>query len=107
MVMKGGWWFGSCLIEGVWVMGVAMEGCGYCGSGKCGWKALVNGTPTEILRTNHALRGVILPEGPSHIVMTYEPASFRWGVRAMVAAGCILGIWMVVLTRRRIHRECV
>jgi len=41
MVMKGGWWFGSCLIEGVWVMGVAMEGCGYCGSGKCGWKALV------------------------------------------------------------------
>lgn len=40
MVTKGGWWIGSCLNAGDWVMGLAMEGCGYCGSGKCGWKAL-------------------------------------------------------------------
>jgi hypothetical protein len=59
-----------------------------------GWNAYQDGEPVEILRTNHAVRGVVLPSGFSTLVFRYEPASFRWGVRAMVTAIVLLGAWL-------------
>jgi hypothetical protein len=61
-----------------------------------GWKAYLDGEPVPILRTNHALRGVVLPAGQQTVHMRYEPASLRWGLRITGIAG-LLGLGWVVL----------
>jgi hypothetical protein len=53
-----------------------------------GWRAVVNGVPAEVLRVDHALRGVVAPAGRSVIEFRYEPASFRWGLVLSGVAGC-------------------
>jgi len=45
-----------------------------------GWTVTVDGKPAEILRTNHALRGVAVPAGTHVIAMHYEPHSLRIGL---------------------------
>jgi hypothetical protein len=57
-----------------------------------GWQVMVNGRPAEILRTNYALRGVVLEPGPSEIVFEYRPVAFR---RALV---CMLVAWVAWLS---------
>jgi uncharacterized membrane protein YfhO len=41
-----------------------------------GWKAMVNGQETEIIRTNYLLRGISVPQGKSEIEMKFEPESY-------------------------------
>ncbi len=38
-----------------------------------GWRVMVDGVETEILRTNYAFRGIQLPAGAQHIVFSYDP----------------------------------
>lgn len=38
-----------------------------------GWKAVVDGVETKVLRANYAFRAVRLPEGARHIVFLYDP----------------------------------
>lgn len=45
-----------------------------------GWKAYVDGEPTEILRANHALRAVEVERGPQAVELVYDPLSFKLGV---------------------------
>ena len=60
-----------------------------------GWKATVDGEPTEIERVDYLIRGVPVPAGSHTVEFTYEPASWRagWIVSALalltilVAAG--------------------
>jgi hypothetical protein len=60
-----------------------------------GWQAYLSGKPVPILRTNHAIRGVVVPAGSGTLEFRYEPASFSWGLRlAGLAALVILG-WLV------------
>jgi hypothetical protein len=51
-----------------------------------GWELTVDGRPAEILRTNRAMRGVVLPAGTHRLVFGYNPLSFRAGM-ALSAAG--------------------
>ena len=44
-----------------------------------GWKASVDGKPTEIHEVNLAMRGVVVPAGQHEIVMKYRPASVYLG----------------------------
>jgi hypothetical protein len=58
-----------------------------------GWQAYRDGTPVPILRTNHLLRGVVLPAGQSRVEFRYEPASLALGLRLLSAAAVGAGIW--------------
>ena len=53
-----------------------------------GWNAYLDGRPAPILRTNHALRGVVAPAGKATLEFRYEPASFAWGLR-LAAVGLL------------------
>ena len=66
-----------------------------------GWRAYRDGEPVPVLVANHALRGVELPAGPSTVVFRYEPASFTWGVRLMLAAAAGLLLWAALAWRKR------
>ena len=41
-----------------------------------GWKAYVDGNETEIYRTNHNFRGIIVPDGKHKVEFIYLPDSF-------------------------------
>ena len=44
-----------------------------------GWKAYLDDQPVTIMRVNHILRGVILPQGEHRIVLRFAPDSLRTG----------------------------
>ena len=42
-----------------------------------GWTAYVNDKPTKIFKTNHVLRGIVVPSGKSKIELHFDPVSIR------------------------------
>jgi hypothetical protein len=66
-----------------------------------GWRAWLNGTPVPVLRANHAVRGVVVPEGSSTLEFRYQPASFARGVRCCVGASLVLCGWFAIALWRR------
>ena len=59
-----------------------------------GWQATVNGDAAPIYPANVLFRAVAIPQGSSTVEFTYQPASWRWGVRISLAA---LFIWLMIL----------
>jgi hypothetical protein len=58
-----------------------------------GWEVTVDGVPAEILRTNRAMRGVILPSGTHRLVFRYNPLSFRVGIAlSLVGLAALAGL---------------
>jgi len=53
-----------------------------------GWEASVNGVATRILRTNYALRGIMLPAGKNAVRVQFTPRIFWLG--ATVTIVCLL-----------------
>lgn len=53
-----------------------------------GWRATVNGQPTEILRANLTLRAIPIRAGQQRVEMWYDPLSFKLG--AVISAVTIL-----------------
>ena len=45
-----------------------------------GWEAFINDKPTEIVRTNHILRGIQVPAGQNEISFEFEPQTYFMGV---------------------------
>jgi hypothetical protein len=66
-----------------------------------GWQASLNGQRRPILRTNHAIRGVIVPAGAGVLEFRYAPASFTWGLRFAALAGATLLVWLGLALRER------
>lgn len=62
-----------------------------------GWRATYNGQDVEILRVDHALRGVVVPAGKGQIEFLYAPRSFTRGLwlaaLAAVATMVVAGAW--------------
>ncbi|HWK80559.1 MAG TPA: YfhO family protein, partial [Thermomicrobiales bacterium] len=66
-----------------------------------GWTVTVDGKPAELLRTNHALRGVAVPTGTHVIAMHYAPHSIRVGLilsgigfgLAAILTGAAVTLW--------------
>jgi hypothetical protein len=66
-----------------------------------GWQAYLNGQRVPILRTNHAIRGVVVPAGSGMLEFRYAPASFAWGLKlSALAAAALLGWLGIALWRR-------
>ena len=58
-----------------------------------GWRAYLNGRRAPIFRTNHAVRGVVVPGGTGTLEFRYEPASFAWGLGLAGVAVVTLLAW--------------
>ena len=61
-----------------------------------GWKASVDGVPQEILRVDHALRGVAIPPGTHVVDFAYRPDSLAEGALWSLAALILIvaaGLW--------------
>lgn len=68
-----------------------------------GWQATIDGEPTDIYKTNVALRGVVVPPGSHTITMTFRPTTFYVGVGLSLATALTLFIWSIAVgvSRRR------
>lgn len=69
-----------------------------------GWTATINGDATDILKTNFALRGVIVPEGKHQIEFQFDPQSHSLGTTlAYVGHGIwlLFGVMALISMRKR------
>lgn len=64
-----------------------------------GWKALVDGKPTRIFRTNGVVRGVVVSAGEHHVVFRYAPSWLVGLLGSVVLA--IVAVMLIILLRRR------
>ncbi len=55
-----------------------------------GWKATIDGAPTEILRANFVLRALEVPSGQHTIEFRFEPAAYYVGNKVMMASSILL-----------------
>jgi len=63
------------------------------------WKVTLDGRPAELLRVDHAFRGVRVPAGTHRVVFTYEDRALQVGL--VVSAVSVLGLAGLWLWRRR------
>jgi hypothetical protein len=70
-----------------------------------GWRAYLNGKSVPILRTNHAVRGVVVPAGAGTLVFHYAPAGFAWGTRLFGVAAGVLVAWGTIGLRNSRRRN--
>lgn len=66
-----------------------------------GWHAYLNGKEAPILRTDHAIRGVVAPSGTVNLEFRYEPASMKLGFCLAALGGALLVGWTGVAACRR------
>ncbi|MGH2567259.1 MAG: YfhO family protein, partial [Bacteroidota bacterium] len=55
-----------------------------------GWKAFIDGNPTEMYRVNYLFRGVVVPPGVHMLTMTFEPGGFYLGKNISLSMNILL-----------------
>jgi hypothetical protein len=60
------------------------------------WRAWVDGEPAEILRTNTAFRGVVVPTGAHSVRLRYSAAEFRVGFAVSGLSGLAAIAWLLL-----------
>jgi hypothetical protein len=69
-----------------------------------GWHACYNGKPAPILRTDYAIRGVVVPAGDGVVEYSYRPASLMLGLGlAGLAATILLACFVISLGKNRLE----
>lgn len=69
-----------------------------------GWKAhTAEGKKLEVLRTNHAVRGVEVPPGRTTIYFRYAPESFKMGLGLGMISIILLGGWAWMPSRSSLN----
>jgi uncharacterized membrane protein YfhO len=66
-----------------------------------GWKALVDGRPSSILRGNYLFRVIPLPPGRHEVQLLFEPLSIRWGIGLTCVFLVVLLLAAIGLFRER------
>jgi hypothetical protein len=68
-----------------------------------GWQAAVDGTQTEVYRTDVAFCGLPLPDGSHMVSLTYAPTGWVWGrwISLSMVAATAVAIAIVLWNRRR------
>ena len=70
-----------------------------------GWKLRVDGKEQRILRANYLFRAVELPAGNHKVEFSYEPETFRIGLRiSLCTAGLLLVTPLLAWLRRRVGK---
>ena len=69
-----------------------------------GWSALLDGQPTQVLRVNLAMRGVVLSPGPHRIVLSYAPPGWKIGITLSMISLLLL-ITLLVAARLCGHSQ--
>ena len=72
-----------------------------------GWKATVDGKPTEIYPVNHILRGVYLAQGTHKVEFVFDPLPFKVGKWLTLASFAFFAFMLgrEMWTRRRVKSE--
>ena len=55
-----------------------------------GWKAYIDGNPTEIYKTNYLFRGIVVPKGKHKIEFKFEPETFYTGKKIAIGTNIVL-----------------
>jgi len=67
-----------------------------------GWKATVDGKPTEIVRANYLLRALCVPPGEHQIILRYDPPLLKAGLSiSILALLSVAGASILTLRKRR------
>ncbi|MFN5113596.1 MAG: YfhO family protein [Ignavibacteria bacterium] len=68
-----------------------------------GWSCTIDGKPTEIYKTNYALRGIIVPSGKHTVVFTYHSDIFDMGktISLSVNIATTLSLLLAFFLQRR------
>ncbi|RLD76567.1 MAG: hypothetical protein DRJ10_13375 [Bacteroidetes bacterium] len=62
-----------------------------------GWNAYVDGFPTEHIRVNYILRGMIIPKGVHDIEFKFEPKSYSIGQKVSMASSILVVLFLLAL----------
>jgi len=65
-----------------------------------GWKAMVDGVETPLVRTDLGIRAVPVKRGEHEVIMEYRPGSFKLGL-GLSLLGIVLGVIYGAKTKRR------
>ncbi|HEX2188505.1 MAG TPA: YfhO family protein [Longimicrobiaceae bacterium] len=65
-----------------------------------GWRAEVDGREAPVLRTNHALRGVVVPAGEHRVTFTFHSPDLRTGLYLYLATLALLAGYALFLLAR-------
>ncbi|MGI9039374.1 MAG: hypothetical protein ACR2GQ_10995 [Gemmatimonadota bacterium] len=68
------------------------------------WRATVDGTETEVLRTDIALRGVVVPAGRHELRLTYSAGSVKTGL-IVGGVALLLSVVTIALSMLRARRD--
>jgi hypothetical protein len=66
-----------------------------------GWRAMVDGMPAQVYRTNVAFCGIALGSGAHTITLTYAPIGWIWGRWISLAAAAIVVMITTIWYRQR------
>jgi hypothetical protein len=61
-----------------------------------GWKAYIDGTETQIYKTNYLFRSVVVPKGKHKIEFKFEPGTYYTGKKITMASNIVLILLFVV-----------
>ncbi|MGD0583688.1 MAG: hypothetical protein ABR974_12190 [Bacteroidales bacterium] len=76
-----------------------------------GWKAFIDGKPSDYLRVDWILRGMVVPAGAHEIRFSFEPASYYTGNKVSLASSVIFillaagYIIITIINKRKLQQD--